>query len=340
MSKQIKYDQSDIQTWPKLDLHRHLEGSLRPQTILTLLQKNSLQFAGSPLHELLPHIQVTGNEKDLFDFLRKIDFVMSCLKKSEDLELITMEAIDDASADGVIYLELRFSPHYIASFTGLDPYDIVLAIVTARNQAERIYPIFAELTLIVPQYGGKKIGDETIDLALEFQNQHVSSLDIAGDIRQVPLVEYKQVFSRAAREGLGITVHAGEITPADTVALAVEELHANRIGHGIRAIDDHKVLKLLKERGVLLEICVTSNLQTRAVSSLKEHPIRMLFDQGIDISINSDDPGISKLTLSDEYKTLLETLSFTKDELLSINKKAIQKSFCSVSRKLLIDQRF
>lgn len=322
----------EIRRWPKVDLHCHLEGAIRPATIHDLYSRNH-GAAAPTLEELLPQIQVTGQEQSLFDFLAKFDAIMPCLKSEADLERITLEVAADAVADGIVYREIRFCPHFIADFTGMSPRAATEAVVRAKEQAEAVFPILLELILIVPQYGGEQIGNETVDLALAYANQGVRAVDVAGDIRQFNLETYGRVFSRAAEAGLGITIHAGEVTPADTVRLAIEVLHANRIGHGIRAVDDPDVISLLRERNVLLEICVTSNLQTRAAPSLLAHPIRQLLDCDVSVSLNTDDPGISEITLSDEYHLLLNGLGLSEELLYQTNLHAIDAAFTSSERK-------
>lgn len=326
MSVEINPRES-ILRWPKVDLHRHLEGTVRPETIHALYQQNGGRFAGLPLAELLPFVQITGSERSLFDFLDKFQYIMPALKTAQDWQRATFEAIEDAWLDGVIYLELRFCPHFIAEFSPLRPDQAVEAVLQGKEQAEKQYPIHVELILIVPQYGGEKIAAESLDLALAYRSSGVRALDVAGDIRQLGLEVYVPVFHRAAAAGLGITLHAGEVTPADTVRLAVEEMAASRIGHGIRSIDDPEVIRLLIERGVLLEVCVSSNLQTRAAESLSEHPLHALKTSGVPLSINTDDPTISRITLTSEYELLQKAAGYSASDFKNFNLQAIEAAF-------------
>ena len=206
-------------------------------------------------------------------------------------------------------------------------------VIEGKRQGESQYSTNVELIVIMPQYGGEKIGFETLDLVSQFFSEGVRGVDVAGDIREFGLETYSDVFKAAYDRGVGITIHAGEITPADSVRIAIEELLATRIGHGIRSIDDPAVLDLLIERQILLEICPTSNLQTNAIDKLENHPIGKLFERGVKICINTDDPGISNISLSDEYELLKQFGLCNRDSLLLFNQNAIQAAFTSEERK-------
>jgi adenosine deaminase len=322
-----KMSQNSIQHWPKVDLHCHLEGAIRPATLLELYRQNGGRFARASLEELLPWVQVTGAETSLFDFLNKFQDIMPALQREADWQRATVEAIEDAWQDGVIYLELRFCPHFIAEFSPLKPHEAVEAVLAGKESAERRFPIKVELILIVPQYGGEQIAEEALELAQAYRSRGVQALDVAGDIRQLGLDIYVPVFRRAASDGLQITLHAGEVTPAGTVRLAVEDMFASRIGHGIRSVDDPGVMRMLIERGVLLEVCVSSNLQTRAAQSLAEHPIHRLLEAGVPLCVNTDDPGISRITLTSEYELLQKEAGYTAGTFKDLNLQAIQAAF-------------
>lgn len=334
------YTLEEVRSWPKVDLHRHLEGALRPQTVLDLFRKNRGRYLNTPVETLLPHIQATDRDRSLFDFLAKFDFFMPCLKTEEDLVWVTTEAVEDADGDNILYLELRFCPHFIADYTGLSPRAATEAVVAGKEIAEERFRTRVELIIIIPQYGGERIGEEAVDLALGYRNRGTRGVDIAGDIRQIGLDPYARVCQRAAAEGLGVTIHAGEIAPAETVRTAVMELHASRIGHGIRSIDDETVLALLREREVLLEVCLTSNLQTRAVASLAEHPIRRLIEAGVRVSVNTDDPGISAISLSDEYEILSNEMGFRRSLFQTLNLDALDAAFTTQERRAALRSLF
>ena len=323
----------EIKHWPKVDLHCHLEGSIRPTTVHELYRKNGGAHKESTLEELLPLIQVTGKEQNLFDFLAKFKTIFPAIKTQDDLVRITQEAIEDAYNDGVIYLELRYSPHLLSNYSGMLTQDVADAVIAGVNQAVQSYAIHVEQILIIPQIAGPQVGEEILQLALDNYSRGVRALDLAGDHREIGMEAYTAVFQQASEAGLGVTIHAGEAAPAESVRMAVENLHATRIGHGIRSIEDENVVALLRERNVLLEVCVTSNLQTHVASSIDAHPIRKLIEAGVRISINTDDPAISNITLSDEYLMLMQELNFEKSLFQTLNRDALTAAFTTAERQ-------
>lgn len=331
---------SDFRHMPKIDLHRHLEGSIRPGTVLELYRSNHGRYLNSTLEGLLPDIQFTGNERGLANFIPKFQAIVPCLKTSEDLTRITLEAIEDAERDGVVYLELRLSPHFIAEYTGLSPEVIAEAVITGKQRATSSLRIHVGLIFIVPQYAGVTVGEQTLELALAHRSEGASGLDLAGDVRRYGVGTYASVFRRASQEGLGVTVHAGEDPPAEAVRIAVEDLGAGRIGHGIRSVDDPGVLDLVRRENVLLELCVTGNLQTGRAPSLEEHPIRRLFEAGVRVSVNTDNPAISATTVSNEYALLAGRLGLGWDHLRRMNLDALSSAFASDTEKAVIRTAF
>lgn len=321
------YTKADVQQWPKIDLHCHLEGAIRPETILDLYRRNHNRFLDGTVEDIRPLAQIDGDETNFFDWLPIFDFVRTAIQTEDDLVRITVEAVEDAAAQNVRYLELRYSPFFITAVNDLVPEAVVEAVAEGRRQAaERVPGTHTELILIVEQSGGVPQAESILDLAQRHRADH-RGVDIAGDMTKVPLRDYGPVFTRARDAGLAITVHAGEVAPAESVRAAVEGLHAQRIGHGIRSVEDPAVLRLLRERGTLLEVCVTSNLQTRVTESLEAHPVRALRDAGVRLNINTDDPGISGIDLTDEYLLLLNDLDFTREQFAAFNRDAVDAAF-------------
>jgi adenosine deaminase len=321
------YTAGEVRAWPKIDLHCHIEGALRPATVHELYQRNGGRFAGWALEDMLPYIQTTGRETSFFDWLPIFNAFMPAIQTADDMLRVTLEAIEDAYANGVIYLELRYAPFFVTHYNGLAPEAVVEAVGEARRTAAGRWPLPVELILIVQQPGGEAEANAVLDLARRYADQGHRALDIAGDMNRLPLDVYGPIFTRARDAGLGITVHAGEVSGPETVRTAVEDLHATRVGHGIRSIEDPAVIDLLRERDILLEVCVTSNLQTRAAASLEAHPIRGLAEAGVRVSVNTDDPGVSAITLTDEYLLLLNRLSFTRGQIGQFNAEAARGAF-------------
>lgn len=314
----------DTQAWPKVELHRHLEGALRPQTLLELFQVNHSRHEGITVEELKPLVQLTGDEESFFDWIPVFDYFMPAIQSADDLIRVTVEAVEDAAADGICYLELRYAPFFIAHYNKLDPEAIVEAVSEGLRQAREQVDLPVELILIAQQSGGEAEARRIVELAQQYEHRAV---DMAGDMTKLPLDIYAPIFTDARDAGLGITIHAGEVAPPDSVWVAVTQLHATRIGHGIRSIEDKKLLEMLVERGILLEICPSSNVQTRVVESIERHPIVELRREGVSVCINSDDPGLQAVTLSGEYDVLRRVHGFSSADFWTMNFEAASNAF-------------
>jgi adenosine deaminase len=317
-----------ITAWPKVHLHLHLEGAIRPATILDLYREQGDAYAGLTLEEVLMRAQMTPDDRSFGDFLQKFAFIMPCLRKPADLVRITREAIADADADGVRYVELRFSPHYILAYGGIAPYAAIEAVVAGVHAGAGEHPdVATTLTLIIDQARGPQAGEEAVNWAAQYRSQGIRAIDIAGDPSIHPLETYERACTLAHDLGLGVTVHAGETQGPGSVRVAIERLHATRIGHGIRASEDPQVLDLVLERGVTLEVSVSSNVYTGSVPSLKDHPLPGLLEAGVRITINTDDPGVFNLTLSDEYDLLQHTFGLTLGDFRRTNLNGVDAAF-------------
>lgn len=324
-----------VKQWPKVELHRHLEGALRVDTLLDLFQKNHGRHEGISTDELKPLVQLTGEEQSFFDWIPIFDYFMPAIQTQDDLKRITIEAVQDAASDGICYLELRYAPFFIAHYNDLAPEAIVEAVQEGLRLAQQNVDLPTELILIAQQSGGEAEAKRIVELAQAYDHRGV---DMAGDMRKLPLDIYAPIFTEARESGLGITIHAGEVAPPESVWVAVTQLHATRIGHGIRSIEDKKLLEMLVERGILLEVCVSSNAQTHVVPSTAEHPIRELMREGVSVCVNSDDPGLQAITLTDEYNLLMREHGFTPQDFWMTNFEASVNAFTNDEVKANIQQ--
>jgi adenosine deaminase len=320
-----------VQGMPKVELHRHLEGSMRPATILDMFRNNLGMYRDTPLEAILPKVQVTGDERSLPDFLAKFEFFMGCIKSAGDITRITTEVIADCSAEGIIHSELRFSPAFIRQLTGLG----LMGAVEAVLEGAREVPSGMSVSFILgsPQPQGPRVAWDTVRIARDYMTAGVRGVDISDDTRIVGLGEYQAPIEWAKSEGLGVTIHAGEAEGPESVRTAIERLGATRIGHGIRAIEDSKVVRLAVERDVTLEVCPTSNIHTAAARSYETHPLPRLLDCGVKVTLNTDDPGISGITLGHEYGVATEKWGMGREDLLQMNLTAAAAAFVDDGRR-------
>ncbi len=285
---------------PKIDLHRHLEGSLRLSTLAEIASEHAVDLPSWNLEELRPYVQVVDDSPDFLGFLAKFKLLRRFYSSREAVMRVAYEAVADAAADNIHYLELRFNPVALSLTQGFSFTEVVEWVIESTNQAQIDRNIQCRLIIQIgrhePQYAW-----ELAEIAAANQLQGIVGIDLAGDEINFPPTEFIDVFQWAKKQGLHITVHAAEAGPPVNIQEALEKLGAERIGHGVRAIEDSHIMDLLKQRQIPLEMCPTSNLQTGIVPKLAKHPLYPFYQLGIPVTINTDDPSISNTTLTDEF---------------------------------------
>jgi adenosine deaminase len=313
---------------PKVDLHRHLEGALRIGTMLELGRKYNLDLPLQDVSSLLKMVAYRdGEPRTLAHFLTK--FRSDWYRTYQDIERVAGEAVADASGEGVVHLELRFSPEHFTRTSKLDLRGGVLALCAAAGAAasEASVGVGFIITFTRERYdfaAWKKI----VDLAADMWEAGVAGVDLAGDEFHHPNNEFEKIFRRVVdTRVLGATIHAGEGTTAGQVQTAVELLGARRIGHGLKAAEDENVMQLLAGRRVALEMCPISNYQTGCINDLQQHPLPQLDRADVAVTINSDDPAIHRSTINDDYDVAVTRWGYTLDDLLRLERNAVESAF-------------
>ncbi len=330
-----------IRQLPKVDLHRHLEGSLRFSTIVEIASRERIPLPTTDPEALRRYVQV--NERDLPDyhaFLEKFRILRRIYSSREAIQRIAYEVVVDAAEENVRYLELRFNPLALAQAQGFPLRKVSEWVIEAGTKAARERKIRLNFLVTVTRDTDLETARELVKLALELRGKGVVGLDLAGDEVNYRAYPFAPLFRDARRRGLGLTIHAGEVTGPGSIYEAVEILGAHRIGHGVKAIEDVNVLDLLRFRKVVLEICLTSNLQTGAVKKIEEHPFPALLRLGVLTTLNTDDPGISGTTLTDEYLLALRGLGITQEELLAVLWNGILGAFLPPADKVELAEEF
>jgi adenosine deaminase len=317
---------------PLIDLHRHLDGNVRLATILELARQNGIELPGDSVEALRPHVQVLGVEPDLVTWLAKLSWMTRVLVDCDACARIAYENVLDAADEGLDYVELRFSPYFMAEPNDLDPAAVVEAVIAgiARGREETGLPV--QLIGILSRTFGPQAARVELD-ALLTQRDSIVALDLAGDEKAWPPELFVEHFARGRDAGWQITVHAGEAGDALCVRAAIDQLGARRIGHGIRAIDDPGLIDLLGERGIGLEINLTSNLQTSSVASLAEHPMKAFLERGLLATLNTDDPVISGIDLRHEYEVAAPAAGLTPAQIRQAQANALEIAFLSREEK-------
>jgi len=321
---------------PKIDLHRHMEGSLRLETLAEVAREHGVDLPTYNIEELRPYVQVTDDVPDFYNFLGKMELLRRFYSAGDAVERIAYEAVADAAADHIEYLELRVSP----AGKRISPEQVMENVNNGTARAAREFGIEVRLLVTVVREFGLKIAEEVLDLAAAHQDNGVVGVDLAGHEETHPATPFAALFRRARLSGLHVTIHAGEIGGSHNVHEAVELLGAERIGHGVRAIEDPAVMKLLQQRGITLEICPTSNIQTGVTPAFTQHPLRRLYAAGIPVTINTDDPSVSDTTLSDEYVVAASTMGLSVEDVQRMILNAARAAFLPDNEKKALVQRF
>lgn len=319
---------TQLHALPKVDLHRHLEGSLRLQTLAEIAREHGIDLPSYDIEYLRRFATVTTDDRpDFHLFLAKFTFLRRFYPTQAAVERVAYEAVADAAADNIKYLELRFNPVALSKQQDFPLDQVVTWVCGAIARAQRDCDISTRLILQIDRKGSLETASQIAAIAVAYRNDGIVGLDLAGDEVGYPARRFANIFQRAQQEGLGATVHAGEAGGPENVRDAIELLGARRIGHGVRSIESSDVVQLIRDHGVTLEVCPTSNLQTAAVRRFWQHPLTDLLALGLRVTINTDDPSISDTTLTDEYVVAMLALGVTLDQIQCTIMMAIESSF-------------
>ena len=276
---------SKLRQLPKAELHCHLDGSVRAATLLDLAHEARVQMPKHTAEELGEFMRV-DDAQTLEDYLKRFDVTVSVMQSEEALERIAYELAEDAAEDGVRYIEVRNAP-ILNVVQGLTLVQAVEAPLRGLRRAEKDFGIIGRFIICALRHFSAEDSLEMAQLAVEFKNDGVVAFDLAGGEKGNPAARHVGAFNYARQHNLAITVHAGEGDGAESVREAVHVLGANRIGHGTRLIEDPELTQYVNDRRIALEICLTSNVQTRVADSYETHPLREYFDRGLNVTLNT-----------------------------------------------------
>ena len=320
---------------PLIDLHRHLDGSVRLQTILDLGRKHRLPLPAWNLEELRPHVQVTEAQPGIMTFIERFKWMTGVLVDYEACRRIAYENVLDAKAEGIDYIELRFSPLFMAQAHGLDPAEIVAALVEGVTQGALETGVKVNLIGILSRMFGAEAAMQELQ-ALLTQRDHLVGMDLAGDEANYPGDLFVQHFRLAREAGWQITAHAGEAAGAESIWQAIRGLGAVRIGHATRALEDPSLIEYMVAHHIGVEANLTSNVQTSTVPSYAAHPLKALLEAGVLATINSDDPGISNITLAHEYEVAAPQAGLNSEQIRQAQRNALEIAFLSAVEKQVL----
>jgi len=317
---------------PLTDIHRHLDGNIRAQTILELGRQHNIALPASTLDTLRPHVQVTSLEPDLVSFLSKLDWGVKVLADLDACRRVAYENIEDAARNGLHYVELRFSPGYMAMTHNLPVAGVVEAVIAGVKQGCRDFPVQANLIGIMSRTFGETACEQELN-ALLAHHDSITALDLAGDELGFPGSLFLNHFNRARDAGWRITVHAGEAAGPESIWQAIRELGAERIGHGVKAVEDRALMDFLAEQRIGIESCLTSNIQTSTVPSLERHPLKVFLEHGVLASLNTDDPAVQGIDIIHEYEVAAPAAGLTTEQIRQAQINGLEIAFLSAQEK-------
>lgn len=309
-----------------IELHIHLEGSVRPQTLLDLAREQGAYMPTYDVKALESYLRVPNCCTDLSEYLKRFDLAFTVLQEKKAIRRVVYELVRDLDAQGVLYAEIRMTPQY-HTLRGLSQSQVVeAAIAGIRRGIEDSSRIRANLILCTVRGADEKDNFATIVETIQYLRKGVAGMDLVGDEENFPTEMYVEQFKVLNQEGIPFCVHAGEKAGPDSIRLAIKN-GALRIGHGIHAIEDPDLVELIKERHITLEICPTSNLQTGVVADMKDHPIKAYYDAGVRMAVCTDDMTVCDTTLAKEYCLLERSFGWSKEDLKKVNEYAIDAAF-------------
>lgn len=322
---------------PLIDLHRHLEGSVRIETVIELGRKHNIPLPAFDAEGLSPHITITEPQPGVMAFISKFHWINQVLVDIDACYRISYENVLIARDEGLDYLELRFSPWFMASAYGLDPSVVTEAVVAGVREGEHDFGVKTNLIGIISRTYGPEAGMKELD-ALLSQRDELAALDLAGDEANFPGEMFVEHFRKGREAGWQITVHAGEAAGADSVWQAIKGLGASRIGHAVRIEEDPQLVDYILEHHIGIEANLTSNVQTSTVADFQSHPLKKWLGQGLLATINSDDPSISGITLPHEFETAAPQAGITPEMASTAQQNALAIAFLGDGEKAALTE--
>ncbi|SEN56416.1 adenosine deaminase [Paenibacillus sp. OV219] len=322
---------------PKVDLHVHLDGSLRPDTAMAIAAAEGIELPAGDEAGLIPYMQVDDDCRSLPEYLSKFDFTTQFMQSGAALERVAYETLAQAASHNCRYIEVRFAPQ-LHRRRGLQSDETIHHVITGMKRAEQEFDIVGRVIAICMRHHERQLNLEVIEAAAKFEGKGLVAVDLAGDEASFPPELFREVFALAHKRSLPVTIHAGEAAGAQNVYEAVKNLGASRIGHGVRLRENPAILQMILEQRIPLEMCPVSNIQTKAVADWDVYPIREYFEKGLLVTLNTDNPSVSGTDITREYRIVSERFDFTDSELAAMIRNGVNAAFLEDSAKKVLKQ--
>lgn len=318
---------------PKIELHCHLDGSVRVSTIIDIAKKENIEIPSFKEEIVKKFIEVPKDCTSLNEYLKKFELPNKIMQSSYSLERIAFELLEDAANENIKYIEIRFAPQ-LHTKGGLSFDQVIKSVLKGVKKAEDIYDIRGNLILGCMRNMSIESGLEVVKEGSKFLNNGVVAIDLCGPEYEGFAYEYKEITDLAKELGYEITIHAGEAASAQNVIDAINILGATRIGHGVRIKDMKEAYDLVKEKKITLEMCPTSNIQTKAIDDFYNYPFYDFYKDNIKVCINTDNRTVSNINLTNEISLISNEFKISLDDYNKIYKNSIEASFADKSTKI------
>ena len=324
-----------IEYMPLVDLHLHIDGAIGAEKAYEIIKRDNVDvgYEINSIDDLKKHLSVSDDCKSLNEFLEKFDVPTKLMQTKEHIAEIVEDLIVRLSYDKVIYAELRYAP-MLHTKEGLSMDEVMDSVLLGYDNAmKKVDSIKIKFILCMMRGASIDENRDTIVLASKYLDKGVGGIDLAGAEALYPTSDYKELFEFAKERHIPFTIHAGEAAGADSVKCAID-FGTSRIGHGIAIKDDTKVYNEIKDKNILLEVCPTSNLKTKTIDDIKDHPIKKFIDDNLNVCINTDDMTVQNSTLRDEYYILKNVFNVSYQDMIKLNVNAVKSSFMNDEDKL------
>ena len=334
----MKLTSEIIKKLPKAELHCHLDGSLRIDTILKLALKHNIKLPSSNKSKLESILVVKDNNKSLEEYLEKFDIILSILQTPDALTIVAYELAIDCWRDGVRYLEVRYCPE-LHTKSGMTLPDTVDAVKLGLSKAEKECGIITGIIICSLRNMSSSYSLELSRLAVKYKNNGVVGFDLAGIEENFPAKKHKEAFYLILNNNINTTIHAGEAYGPRSIHQAIHVCGAHRIGHGTRVYEDLDLLNYINNHRIPLEVCLTSNVHTKSVPSISEHPFKYYISKKVRVTLNTDNRFLSNTTLSNEYEIAINNFDLNEREIKTIIINGFKSAFLPHNQRIELIQK-
>lgn len=326
---------------PKVELHLHLDGSVRPETLWQLLQEQRRERDGADIAafpdlnsfiDVKQWIEIGDRADSLAQYLARFELPLAVMQNRDALERIAYELVSDVAKENVRYVEVRFAP-LLHTREGLTMKEATAAVLAGLRRGGRAFSVGTGLIACCMRHVDPELNVDMVHQLKSFVGNGVVAIDLAGDEAAVPAEVHIDAFTLAREIGFPITIHAGEARGPEEMRYAIDVLGTKRIGHGVRLEEDLQLMEKVIDEQITLDMCPISNVQTKAVPSLAEHPLRRYLQAGVKVTVSTDNRTVSATTLAQEYERISDELGCTEDEVRTLIINAAEAAYLPESAK-------